>query len=73
MTGQFHASSHPGVLNKCKYEWDYTYIYRYIIYRYVWGANNCGQHSLKKKYIYFIMRFSPHFQFFYRLEFCDLC
>ncbi len=38
------------------------------------GANNCGQHSLEK-HIYFIMRFSPHFQFFYfndRLEFCEL-
>ncbi len=36
------------------------------------GANNCGQHSLEKN-IYFIMRFSPHFQLFYfndRLEFC---
>ncbi len=37
------------------------------------GANNCGQHSLEKN-IYFIMRFSPHFQLFYfndRLEFCE--
>ncbi len=37
------------------------------------GANNCGQHSLAKN-IYFIMRFSPHFQLFYfndRLEFCE--
>ncbi len=36
------------------------------------GANNCGQHPLEKN-IYFIMRFSPHFQLFYfndRLEFC---
>ncbi len=35
------------------------------------GANNCGQHPLEKN-IYFIMRFSPHFQLFYfndRLEF----
>ncbi len=34
------------------------------------GANNYGQHSLDKN-IYFIMRFSPHFQLFYlndRLE-----
>ncbi len=28
------------------------------------GANNCGQHALEKN-IYFIMRFSPHFQLFY--------
>ncbi len=37
------------------------------------GADNCGQHSLEKN-IYFIMRFSPHFQLFYfndRLEFCE--
>ncbi len=37
------------------------------------GANNCGQHSLEKN-IYFIMKFSPHFQLFYfndRLEFCE--
>ncbi len=37
------------------------------------GANNCGQHALEKN-IYFIMRFSPHFQLFYfsdRLEFCE--
>ncbi len=37
------------------------------------GANNCGQHPLEKN-IYFIMRFSPHFQLFYfndRLEFCE--
>ncbi len=37
------------------------------------GANNCGQHSLEKN-IYFIMRFSPHFQLFYfndTLEFCE--
>ncbi len=37
------------------------------------GANNCGQHSLAKN-IYFIMRFSPHFQLFYFndwLEFCE--
>ncbi len=37
------------------------------------GANNCGQHPLEKN-IYFIMRFSPHFQLFYfndRLEFCN--
>ncbi len=37
------------------------------------GANNYGQHSLAKN-IYFIMRFSPHFQLFYfndRLEFCE--
>ncbi len=36
------------------------------------GANNCGQHPLEKN-IYFIMRFSPHFQLFCfndRLEFC---
>ncbi len=24
MAGQFHAPSHPGVLKKCKYEWEYT-------------------------------------------------
>ncbi len=37
------------------------------------GANNCVQQSLEKN-IYFIMRFSPHFQLFYfndRLEFCE--
>ncbi len=37
------------------------------------GANNCGQHALEKN-IYFIMRYSPHFQLFYfndRLEFCE--
>jgi len=24
MAGQFHAPSYPGVLKKCKYEWEYT-------------------------------------------------
>ncbi len=24
MAGQFHAPSHPGVLKKCKHEWEYT-------------------------------------------------
>ncbi len=48
--------------------------FRYILLiRISRGANNCGQHSLEKN-IYFIMRFSPHFQLFYfndRLEFCE--
>ncbi len=35
-----------------------------ILIRISRGANNCGQHSLEKN-IYFIMRFSPHFQLFY--------
>ncbi len=71
MAGQFHAPSHPGVLKKCKYEWEYTSeIFYSKISR---GANNCGKQSLEKN-IYFIMRFSPHFQLFYfndRLEFCE--
>ncbi len=24
MAGQFHAPIYPGVLKKCKYEWEYT-------------------------------------------------
>ncbi len=72
MAGQFYAPSHPGVLKKIKYEWEYTSEIILLI-RISRGANNCGQHSLEKN-IYFIMRFSPHFQLFYfndRLEFCE--
>ncbi len=72
MAGQFHAPSHPGVLKKCKYEMG-IYFRDILLIRISRGANNCGQHSLEKS-IYFIMRFSPHFQLFYfndRLEFCE--
>jgi len=24
MAGQFHVHDHPGVLKKCKYDWEYT-------------------------------------------------
>ncbi len=71
MAGQFHAPSHPGVLKKCKYEWEYTK--EILLIRIYMGANNCGQHALGKN-IYFIMWVSPHFQLFYfneRLEFCE--
>ncbi len=71
MAGQFHAPSHPGVLKKKICMGKY---FRYILLiRICRGANNCGQHSLEKN-IYFIMRFSPHFQLIYfndRLEFCE--
>ncbi len=67
MAGQFHGPSHPGVLKNVNMNGN-------ILQRYFTrGANNCGQHSLEKN-IYFIMRFSPHFQLFYfndRLEFCE--
>ncbi len=66
MAGQFHAPSHPGVRMG-------IYFRDILLIRISRGANNCGQHSLEKN-IYFIMRFSPHFQLFYfndRLEFCE--
>ncbi len=59
------------------YEWEYTS--DILLIRISRGANNCGQvkesfsNELEKN-IYFIMRFSPHFQLFYfndRLEFCE--
>ncbi len=57
MAGQFHASSHPGVLKNVNMNG------KYLLIRISRGANNCGQHSLEKN-IFFIMRFSPHFQMF---------
>ncbi len=71
MAGQFHAPSHPGVLKNVNMNGNI--LQRYLLIRISRGANNCGQHSLEKN-IYFIMRFSPHFQLFYfndRLEFCE--
>ncbi len=71
MAGQFHAPSHPGVLKKLK--WMGIYFRDILLISISRGANNCGQHALEKN-IYFIMRFSPHFQLFYfsdRLEFCE--
>ncbi len=70
MAGQFHAPSHPGVLKNVNMNGNIRDI---LLIRISRGANNCGQHSLEKN-IYFIMRFSPHFQLFYfndRLEFCE--
>ncbi len=70
MAGQFHAPSHPGVLNNLNMNG--IYFRDILLTRISRGANNCGQHPLEKN-IYFIMRFSPHFQLFYfndRLEFC---
>ncbi len=63
MAGQFHASSHPGVLKNGNMNGNILSIY--IISK---GANNCSKHALEKK-IYFIMRFSPHFQLIYFNEF----
>ncbi len=71
MAGQFHAPSHPGVLNNLNMNG--IYFRDILLTRISRGANNCGQHPLEKN-IYFIMRFSPHFQLFYfndRLEFCN--
>ncbi len=71
MAGLFHAPSHPGVL--IFFIWMGKYFRDILLRRISRGANNCGQHSLEKN-IYFIMRFSPHFQLFYfnaRLEFCE--
>ncbi len=70
MAGQFHGPSHPGVLKNVNMN---IYFRDILLIRISTGANNCGQHSLEKN-IYFIMRFSPHFQLFYfndRLEFCE--
>ncbi len=71
MAGQFHALSHPGGLKYLNMNGNTSEIFHSIISS---GANNCGQRSLEKN-IYFIMRFSPHFQLVYfnnKLEFCEL-
>ncbi len=71
MAGQFHAPSHPGVLNNLNVNG--IYFRDILLTRISRGANNCGQHPLEKN-SYFIMRFSPHFQLFYfndRFEICN--
>ncbi len=57
MAGQFHAPSHPGVLNFLNMNG--IYFRDILLTRISRGANNCGQHPLEKNSLFHHEIFSP--------------